>query len=402
MSPADHTGDTAVAMENLNLEDSKVEDAEGSQTAGLSKGQLKKLKQKAKKAAEASAAGEEVGASAPAAEPAGPAEEQQQVGEDNDSDSGDEADAGADAGAGGEGKKKKKKKKSKKKAGAAADGAAGSANGNSVGAAGSAAPSSNGSGATKLPALKPGEKYEQTSPPTIPVRLLFPDGKYPEGEWQSYKDDNLWRETSAEKRALDRLNWDMLNEVRRAAEVHRQVRKHMKTVIKPGIKLFDMCEELENTVRTLIEANGLDAGIAFPTGCSLNYVAAHWTPNGGDKTVLQYDDVMKIDYGTHVGGRIIDSAFTVHFNPRYDPLVNAVKEATNAGIKAAGVDVRLCDVGEAVQEVSLTQGFGTTVWGNPEWEGVWAGWMIAGVGFGELGRVTRYVLAAVAGASAAV
>lgn len=48
------------------------------------------------------------------------------------------------------------------------------------------------------------------------------------------------------------------------------------------------------TVRKLIDENGLDAGIAFPTGCSLNYVAAHWTPNAGDKTVLQYDDVMKL------------------------------------------------------------------------------------------------------------
>lgn len=42
-------------------------------------------------------------------------------------------------------------------------------------------------------------------------------------------------------------------------------------------------------------------GIAFPTGCSLNWVAAHWTPNGGDNTVLQYDDVMKLDFGTQVG-----------------------------------------------------------------------------------------------------
>lgn len=42
------------------------------------------------------------------------------------------------------------------------------------------------------------------------------------------------------------------------------------------------------------------AGIAFPTGCSLNYVAAHWTPNGGDKTVLDYNDVMKVDFGTQV------------------------------------------------------------------------------------------------------
>ena len=51
----------------------------------------------------------------------------------------------------------------------------------------------------------------------------------------------------------------------------------------------------------------------------------------GDQTVLQYDDVMKLDFGTQINGRIIDSAFTVHFNPRYDPLVAAVREATNTG-----------------------------------------------------------------------
>ncbi len=48
---------------------------------------------------------------------------------------------------------------------------------------------------------------------------------------------------------------------------------------------------------------------------------------------------------------LIDCAWTVSFNPRYDPLLEAVKQGTEAGIKAAGIDVRLCDVGEAVQEV---------------------------------------------------
>ena len=75
----------------------------------------------------------------------------------------------------------------------------------------------------------------------------------------------------------------------------------------------------------------------------------------GDNTVLEYDDVVKIDFGTHINGRIIDCAFTLHFNPRYDPLVKGVQEATEAGIKASGVDVRLCDVGAAVQEVIFPQ-----------------------------------------------
>ena len=83
----------------------------------------------------------------------------------------------------------------------------------------------------------------------------------------------------------------------------------------------------------MINEKGLEAGLAFPTGCSLNNCAAHYTPNAGDDTVLQYDDVCKIDFGTHINGHIIDCAWTVSFNPKYDKLLEAVKAATNAGIK---------------------------------------------------------------------
>ncbi|CAL4899714.1 unnamed protein product [Urochloa decumbens] len=192
---------------------------------------------------------------------------------------------------------------------------------------------------------------KQTDPPSIPVDELFPSGDFPEGEIQQYKDDNLWRTTNEEKRELERLQKPIYNSVRRAAEVHRQVRNYMRNIVKPGMLMIDLCETLENMVRKLIKENGLQAGIAFPTGCSLNWVAAHWTPNSGDKTVLQYDDVMKLDFGTHIDGSIVDCAFTIAFNPMFDPLLQASKEATNTGIKEAGIDVRLCDVGAAIQEV---------------------------------------------------
>ncbi|CAL5362818.1 unnamed protein product [Camellia sinensis] len=203
----------------------------------------------------------------------------------------------------------------------------------------------------KSKSKKKKELPEQTDPPSIPIVELFPSGEFPEGEIQQYKDDNLWRTTSEEKRELERLEKPIYNSVRRAAEVHRQVRKYIKGILKPGMLMIDLCETLENTVRKLISENSLQAGIAFPTGCSLNWVAAHWTPNSGDKTVLQYDDVMKLDFGTHVDGHIVDCAFTVAFNPMFDPLLEASREATNTGIKESGIDVRLCDVGAAIQEV---------------------------------------------------
>jgi methionyl aminopeptidase len=203
---------------------------------------------------------------------------------------------------------------------------------------------------------KGGGKIVQTDPPSIPIVELFPDQVFPIGEVQEYptkQDDRTAkdRSTSEEKRALDRMHNDIYNEVRLAAEAHRQTRQYIQKWIKPGMTMIEICEELENTARKLIAENGLKAGLAFPTGCSRNHCAAHYTPNAGDPTVLEYDDVVKIDFGTHINGRIIDCAFTHTFNPKYDKLVEAVRDATNTGIRAAGIDVQLCEIGSAIQEV---------------------------------------------------
>jgi len=199
---------------------------------------------------------------------------------------------------------------------------------------------------------------KQTDPPSIPIVELYPTKNFPTGDIRDYTEsrfvDNTTaaqRMTSEEKKALDLAHDDFYKDLRQSAEAHRQVRKYVMSWIKPGMTMIDICEKLEACSRKLIKENGLEAGLAFPTGCSLNNCAAHYTPNGGDTTVLGADDVLKIDYGIHVRGHLIDSAFTVTFNPKYDKLVEAVKAATNTGIKEAGIDARLCDIGEAIQEV---------------------------------------------------
>jgi methionyl aminopeptidase len=47
----------------------------------------------------------------------------------------------------------------------------------------------------------------------------------------------------------------------------------------------------------------------------------------------------------------VDSAFTLTWEPTWNRLLDAVKDATDTGIREAGIDVRLCDIGEAIQEV---------------------------------------------------
>ncbi|EAS33102.3 methionine aminopeptidase, type II [Coccidioides immitis RS] len=204
---------------------------------------------------------------------------------------------------------------------------------------------------------KKGTAKVQSNPPRVPLSTLFPNNNYPEGEIVEYKDDNAYRTTNEEKRYLDRMNNDFLTDYRKSAEIHRQVRQYaQKELLKPGRSLTEIAEGIEDSVRALTghmgleEGDSLVAGMGFPTGLNINHCAAHYSPNAGNKMVLQYGDVMKVDFGVHVNGRIVDSAFTVAFDPVYDNLLNAVKDATNTGIREAGIDVRMSDIGAAIQE----------------------------------------------------
>ena len=209
----------------------------------------------------------------------------------------------------------------------------------------------------RKPKKKAAKPTVQTSPPTVELKKLFPNQQYPVGQIMEYQNENLKRTTGEEERAMSRLTSEDLNDFRHAAEVHRQTRQWAQGWIKPGMGLTEIAEGIEDSVRKLTGHPGLEAGdnikggMAFPTGLNINHIAAHYSPNAGNKTVLTKDDVMCVDFGVHFNGRIIDSAFTMSWDPVYDPLLQAVKESTETGIKAAGIDVRMCDIGEQIQEV---------------------------------------------------
>lgn len=198
---------------------------------------------------------------------------------------------------------------------------------------------------------------KQSDPPRVLLSNLFPSGEYPVGEEVEYRDENLYRTTNEEKRHLDRMNNDFLQEYRQGAEIHRQVRQWAQKNIKPGQSLTEIAEGIEDGVRALTghpgleEGDNIKGGVAFPTGLNLDHIAAHYSPNAGNKTILSKDNVMKVDFGVHINGRIVDSAFTMSFDPMYDNLLEAVKQGTNTGIKEAGIDARMGEIGAAIQEV---------------------------------------------------
>lgn len=186
---------------------------------------------------------------------------------------------------------------------------------------------------------------KQSSPPRVPLSDLFPSGDYPKGELQSYRPaiQATARTTAAEVRYDGRRHWEdevFLQNYRKAAEVHRQARQWVQETVKPGQTLQDIAMGIEDSVRALLGNAGLEpgdsrkAGMGFPTGLCLNHEVAHYTPNPGQKeVVLRQQDVMTVDFGVHINGWIVDSAFTMAFDNTYDNLLAAVKDATNTGIK---------------------------------------------------------------------
>lgn len=188
------------------------------------------------------------------------------------------------------------------------------------------------------------------TPPTIPIDEQFPTHKYPVGLISTYEGPHSHRTAGNDFKMKENLFETEYNNLRRAAECHRQVRRYAQSFIRPGISYMEIVTRVEDAVRKLIKANKLEAGLAFPCGCSINNCAAHFAPNKGDTKILDKNDVVKIDFGTHINGYLIDCAFTVAFNPEYDNLLEASKEATRTGIKEAGIDARFDEIGERIQE----------------------------------------------------
>lgn len=190
---------------------------------------------------------------------------------------------------------------------------------------------------TNLPA-------KQSFPPRVPLSNLFPACDYPQGELQSHPPvDHATARITAGEIFHGQRYWEdeeFLRDYRKAAEVHRQVRQWVQDSVRPGQTIQDIAVGIEDSVRALLGNAGLEpgdsrkAGMGFPTGICLNHQVAHYTPNPGQKeVVLQQQDVMTVDFGVHINGWNVDSAFTMAFDPTYDSLLAAVKDATNTGIK---------------------------------------------------------------------
>lgn len=136
-----------------------------------------------------------------------------------------------------------------------------------------------------------------------------------------------------------------------AGKIAAQVREGARRKYYVGSTLFEICESVEAQIRSM---NGQPA---FPVNTSLNEIAAHYTAEPNDATVVKEGDVLKIDIGVHVDGYIADTAVTVCYDAKYESLVKAAETALGEAVRMARANTKASDIGRVIEGTIVKFGF---------------------------------------------
>ncbi len=142
----------------------------------------------------------------------------------------------------------------------------------------------------------------------------------------------------------------MLEKYVEAGRILRTVKEEAIKLIKPGVKLLEVAEFVENRIREL------GAEPAFPCNISINSDAAHFTPKANDERVFKEGDVVKLDIGAHIDGYIADTAVTIDLGDHED-LVKASEDALKNAIEVVRAGVNTAEISEAIYNTITDFGF---------------------------------------------
>ncbi len=169
------------------------------------------------------------------------------------------------------------------------------------------------------------------------------------------KSEKIFKLKSYEK--SDIITESKLEDLRKASLIQKLIRKQVYSVLKPGLKYYDLKTFIESKAKTYCKEN---SGLAYPIGISVNNVAAHDSSYVGDVREFKLDDIVKIDFGIHVNGNIIDTAFTTIIgydfktelsNSEFYPLIKATADATYNCISQSGPDQNIMDLSQNISEI---------------------------------------------------
>ena len=125
-----------------------------------------------------------------------------------------------------------------------------------------------------------------------------------------------------------------------------------KKLVKEGEKLRIITEKIEEKIKSL------GGKMAFPAQISINNVAAHYCPDIKDEEEVKAGDLVKLDVGVHVDGKIGDTACSIDVGGDKNlKLIKASKDALKVAIENMRPGVEVREVGKAIEEVIVGYGF---------------------------------------------
>ena len=138
---------------------------------------------------------------------------------------------------------------------------------------------------------------------------------------------------------------------KKSGEILSKTLDHAVSITKPGKKLLDIAEEVENFIRKH------SAQPAFPLNISINEIAAHYSPKIEDISLIPEKSIVKLDIGVSVNGYLTDAARTVIFDKRWEKMRDAAKEAFDRAITNIKPNSSVYMVGETVESTLKNRGF---------------------------------------------
>lgn len=136
----------------------------------------------------------------------------------------------------------------------------------------------------------------------------------------------------------------------KAGRIAAEALEYGKGLIKPGAKLLEVSEKIEEKIRFL------GGECAFPVQISMDHIAAHYCSDPDDESVFE-KQLCCLDVGVHVDGCIGDTACTIDLSGANKELVAASRDAVDNAAKMIQIGTTLGEIGKVIQETIESYGF---------------------------------------------
>ncbi len=142
------------------------------------------------------------------------------------------------------------------------------------------------------------------------------------------------------------MEQEVIEDYVQAGKIAKQVVEFAKGLIKPGMKLLEIADRVEEKII------GLGGGIAFPVNLSLNEVAAHYAPSSSDEKIAE--GLLKVDIGVEINGYIADTAFSLDLteDKKYTEMIGTNEKALANVLKKLNSESVVSDVADLLHEIS--------------------------------------------------